>query len=181
MSNNQLTNLFGIQQLPTLQVLHAEHNLITTVSIPQTYTHQSKLDVSSSASTVGSQKGQASREAEKGHEVLGMASLTDIFLGYNSITSLDGLDRLGPNIEYLGVENNSFAESSTVVPYIPLLKKLKYLMLVGNPLSTSQHEVRSIINVLMKTCPSLQSIDNIAIKKEENGELTYSLTHSLTH
>ena len=54
-------------------------------------------------------------------------------------------------------------------------------MLVGNPLSTSQHEVRSIINVLMKTCPSLQSIDNIAIKKEENGEFTYSLTHSLTH
>ena len=101
--------------------------------------------------------------------MLGMASLTDIFLGYNNIPSLDGLDRLGPNIEYLDICNNSFVESSAIIPFLPLLKKLKYVLMVGNPFSTNQVEVRHVITTLMKTCPSLETIDKIAVKKEENG------------
>lgn len=184
-SYNQLTSLDGIQYLPLLQTLHAHNNKITSVKVPQTFFKQksiSKKDIDrndSKASLVraGSLKkanfssilsapSSTSVSAEATQDatvtVLGLQSLTELFLSHNLITSLDGFDSLGSKIEILDFENNNLnlnGDKDEQLKFITRLSALTQLNELRLTFDASSNLSGDITSALFEACPSMKSFN----------------------
>lgn len=100
--------------------------------------------------------------------VLGMRSLTDVFLSYNQIASVDGLDSLGTKIEVLDINNNlmnfSSGKSENLLESISTLKRLSELRMASSDDDINLLELKAL---LFKACPLLKAIDG----RELSGEV----------
>lgn len=100
--------------------------------------------------------------------VLGMRSLTDVFLSHNQIASADGLDSLGANIEVLDIKNNlldfTTGKSEQLLESVSTLKRLTELRMGSAYDDVTLSELKVL---LFKACPLLKAIDG----REQSGEV----------
>lgn len=77
-------------------------------------------------------------QTAKDDVVLGHPALTDVYLKHNAISSLSGLDTLGPHIEIFDVTYNKLLDMDDVVSSIQHLPELTELYIANNPMQYSE-------------------------------------------
>lgn len=68
--------------------------------------------------------------------IIGLPKLTDVFLSNNKLTSLNGLNTIGHNIEVLDIANNLIEDVNLIIEQVYILTNLYELNIEGNPIST---------------------------------------------
>lgn len=95
-----------------------------------------------------------------------MPRLKHIYLSNNRLSKIEsGLSTCIPNIQTLILQNNMIEDIADLEP-LRELKHLKYLSLVGNPVTKKPNYRMNLINIL----PQLKALDFQVIKTGERDE-----------
>jgi len=172
LSYSFLLNCFSeSRQVPTLESIHAEHNMLTTARVPYSTTHMGRVPITKKAVMGSGEDGvmvaartssSAAAGGSSGNEQHGMPHLSEMYLAGNRITSLASMDSLGHCAEVIDLSNNALADALAVVAALKQMHKLSELRLAGNP-CVLEGMLHSVAESLAHDCGVLQMVDDLVI------------------
>jgi hypothetical protein len=136
-SYNTIKTLDGLEHNPTLKILRCNHNHLTTLRIPMTYSQQHNTKKTTTTTTIAKGNGNGSGSTTLNRnsnsnsnnnnkkikssavivdsnysQSVGLQLLSDVYVNGNRLKGLSGLETLGPNIETLDLSGNKITRSA---------------------------------------------------------------------
>lgn len=109
------------------------------------------------------------RNAIRKLEQLDVPQLEELWMSYNKIDKLSGLDKL-KNLKVLYMSNNlisNIAEIERLANYCP---ELQEVLFIGNPISNNAPSEQEYRYSILQRLPKLQKLDGVPVDPEEREE-----------